>query len=141
MRTAASVIAALTITASIAAPASAQSPDFGAGSCGGYFHRIQVVAGQLEWGAESHCTGTGWAPHRLTVRLQREHDGIFFSTITERDSAGFSQGAPDISLHFHQDECENSHSTTYRMTATVTAGTHTQDALDRREYYVPCSSE
>ncbi|WP_028477904.1 hypothetical protein [Nocardia sp. CNY236] len=116
-------------------PAAAEG-DFGGGGCRGYWHPLEEVNGTLEWGVESHCVGTGWMPHILEVELQKGHHALFFSTVLTEKSPGYTQGSPDISLHYPT-SCTDATEATYRMKVYVTAGSHTGNWLSP-EYTVPC---
>ncbi len=107
------------------------------GGCAGYFSDIQKVNNFIEWGFESHCTGTGWMPHNVTVTLQQSRLGLSFDTVTTRTSASHNMGSPDISVYWHDLECEYGTSHTFRMKATITAGSHSKSGLSD-EYRLPC---
>ncbi len=138
---------ALAIALLLAAPASAQqtpqgSPDFElqvgdpqnrsieAGSCGGWFHDPQAINGFLEWGLESHCTGSDWFPHHISVTLQKQRKtpwfpDIFFDDVATIASESYQFGSADISIHEHNNTiCETTDQNVYRLEGTINAGPH-----------------
>lgn len=113
-----------------------------AGQCLGYFHPVTVVNGILEWGADTHCSGTGWYPHQLHLTLEKQEDTPFlpdwwFEWAGEISSPSTSFGSPDISLHQHWRTCDSTKTRKYRIVAKLTAGSHSTTALSD-EYSAAC---
>ena len=108
-----------------------------AGACWANFADIREVNGFLEWGVESHCTGTGWYPHQLSVTLEQRRALIYFDEWTTRFSPSNTFDSTQISLLYHNDACEYGTSTTYRMTALLTAGPRSKWGISD-EAALPC---
>lgn len=87
---------------------------------------------------ESHCTGTGWMPHQLTVTLEkRDWNFVTMTPLITRYSPSSMAYSPDISIYYHQDECEYGTSTTYRLTGTLSAGPRSKWGIGD-EAALPC---
>ncbi|MFR9752193.1 hypothetical protein ACL02S_14320 [Nocardia sp. 004] len=117
------------------APASAAD-----GGCVGSWHPPREVNGVLEWGVTSICGGTGWTPHRVEVSLQRGHHWIMFTTVDTAKSQGYEQGSPNISVH-ETTSCDSDAETTYRLVATIRAGSTEGSIISEDEYTVSCYIE
>jgi hypothetical protein len=111
------------------------------GSCYGNFLDPQQVNGIMEWGAESHCQGTGWTPHHLELVLQQKEviDWGFdqFHPVGWAESGAYQFGDPNIGLYEHWRLCDGFEDTDYRIAGTLTAGPHEDFALSD-EFTVNC---
>ncbi|WP_188826945.1 hypothetical protein [Nocardia camponoti] len=123
-----------------------QNRSIGAGSCSGFFHDPQAVNGFLEWGLESHCAGSGWFPHHISVTLQKQRKtpwfpDIFFDDIDTMASESYQFGWADISLLEHNNTiCANSDQTVYRLEGTITAGENEVTGISE-EFTLYCGVE
>lgn len=114
---------------------------WGAGACIGYCHDATQVNGFMEWGADTHCSGSGWIPHQLRIVLEQKEvvDWGFdrFHEVAWANSTAAQFQSPDISLHEHWRTCDDFANTDYRIIAHLTAGSHKKTTLSD-EYTVNC---